>query len=351
MFQYIEKKNISRNTYYKKDKNRKETRISKEIYKKMTGGGLKLSKPSNVVKIHDYDVYYEYDPTQNRIVTDEYTSVYFGKQYDKDGNELNDVAVKIVENNETEISQVMTENSVLKRIESSTNPYPSCIPKLYAFKVQYPKYILITERFGPSLEALLKKRGKFSPSECVSILYKGIVALKVLHETGFVHNDIKPGNLCMGLHDPDNLKIIDFGISWTYPISKNDFSIPHNKINGTPYYVTPEIFHGKNKAVVSRHHDLQNLLYVILELANGYLPWKSVNLKGVSHHNWMSQRKEIADSKEIMVLSQIDKIADEHCRKILVEYFRIVFDSKWRNNPYTRPDYTKLEKLCIRYLS
>ena len=69
MYQYIEKKNACRNTYYKVDAAGKQTRISKEEYGKMAGGGLALSREyvkqvaktekTKNVKIQDYDAYYE----------------------------------------------------------------------------------------------------------------------------------------------------------------------------------------------------------------------------------------------------------------------------------------------------
>ena len=47
-------------------------------------------------------------------------------------------------------------------------------------------------------------------------------ALMILHSCGFVHADIKPENI---LITPNNqLKIIDFGISWKIGFPQNAFS-------------------------------------------------------------------------------------------------------------------------------
>ena len=37
--------------------------------------------------------------------------------------------------------------------------------------------------------------------------------LKKLHESGYVHADLKPENICIGLDDPHRIYLIDFGLS------------------------------------------------------------------------------------------------------------------------------------------
>jgi len=37
--------------------------------------------------------------------------------------------------------------------------------------------------------------------------------LKLLHELGFVHNDIKLENVVVGFDDPNRLYLIDFGLA------------------------------------------------------------------------------------------------------------------------------------------
>ena len=35
--------------------------------------------------------------------------------------------------------------------------------------------------------------------------------LRVLHEAGYLHNDLKPDNILVGLNDPEVVYLIDFG--------------------------------------------------------------------------------------------------------------------------------------------
>ena len=37
-----------------------------------------------------------------------------------------------------------------------------------------------------------------------------------MHELGFIHGDLKPENLLIGVNDPKNIYLIDFGVSKSY---------------------------------------------------------------------------------------------------------------------------------------
>lgn len=63
---------------------------------------------------------------------------------------------------------------------------------------------------------ILKKRS-ISESEAVLILKQAFTALKYLHSNNISHRDIKPENfLLRNKEDPNNIKLIDFGLSKDY---------------------------------------------------------------------------------------------------------------------------------------
>ena len=275
-------------------------------------------------------IYYK----NEKIASDPFTSIYFGAVYENDVKK-DDVVVKIVKDNFTELSQISIELSVLRRVEHQN--IAKYIPKKYSFLVNDNERILVIERFGPSLEQILNTYGKLSSSTCSAILYQGIEILQALNEAGFVHNDIKLGNMCIGLKDPEHLKLIDFGISWSFP-EKSSYVRTQHPINGTPYYVSPEIYYGKNLIPVSRKHDLQSLLYVILELVNGNLKWKEILLEDVPANAMYMKRKKIADLKETFIVSEIYKVEELKFRNLLLSYYDIV----WNIPLYEQPPYKKI---------
>mgnify|MGYP006093288189 CR=1 FL=1 len=46
--------------------------------------------------------------------------------------------------------------------------------------------------------------------------------IKVLHELGFVHNDLKLDNILVGFKDPSKIFLIDFGLSQSFTEQNGD---------------------------------------------------------------------------------------------------------------------------------
>jgi serine/threonine protein kinase len=293
--------------------------------------------------IIDNGISYLYYP-RDKIATDEFTTVYFGEAF-KGPRKVKDVVVKIVSaDSYEETSQLKNENIVFGQLyNSAVRPY---IPEIYLFRVSSgtrPYYTLISERVGPSLETFINKQ--LSIKTCLSILYQGIEALEALHNTGFVHDDIKSGNMCIGLSDPQNLKLIDLGLCMKFMESATGIPRYEDRDNGSPYYVSPDIWYGRNVQPVSRKHDLQSLLYVFLELYHGTLPWRSIRLEGVEYKFVAGRKKQIADQKQIFIVQQIDNILDPKAREILIYYYNLV----WSTGPFDKPNYKKLKAAVKRY--
>ena len=50
----------------------------------------------------------------------------------------------------------------------------------------------------------------------MSLIFFQIERIRVIHELGYVHNDIKLDNLLVGNKDPDMIYLIDFGLACKY---------------------------------------------------------------------------------------------------------------------------------------
>jgi serine/threonine protein kinase len=291
------------------------------------------------------DIIYSYYES-GAISTDEYTTIYFGEALNKRGKKLADIVIKIVKKvAPTEVNQLKNESLIVNGLAGT--PVAKYIPARYDFIAMdnSPEYILVSERVGPSLESLLKKYQTFSINSCLSVLYQGLEALAALHDTGFSHEDIKTGNMCIGLRDPQNLKLIDLGISIKYMVSKNAYPRFEDPTNGTPYYVSPDVWYGKGTTPVSRKHDLQSLLYVVLELYHGDLPWKKIKMEGINISKVPAARKQIADAKEAFIVELIYSTLDPVFIKILVNYYSKI----WELHSFETPPYAKLMDSIKKY--
>lgn len=80
----------------------------------------------------------------------------------------------------------------------------------------------------------------FDESHTRLIIHNLLQALKHIHQSGFIHKDIKHDNILFSHRDshPDSLKICDFGLAMECD-SFDDLRVM-NKIRGTPWFLAPE---------------------------------------------------------------------------------------------------------------
>ena len=78
------------------------------------------------------------------------------------------------------------------------------------FEAHGTAYIVMEYAEGETLSAFLERKGTLEESELKAILYPILDGLEVVHGTGFLHRDIKPGNII--IRDEDNSPVLlDFG--------------------------------------------------------------------------------------------------------------------------------------------
>ncbi|KAA6357765.1 MAG: putative Tau-tubulin kinase 1, partial [Streblomastix strix] len=157
---------------------------------------------------------------------------------------------------------------------------------------------------GPSLIDIVNRKPPYrlSLNSLLKIGVQRTEALMGLHQAGFVHRDIKPGNFVIGntLDTSDTIYLIDFG--------------------GILRYASLQTHHGFD---LGRNDDLISSLYVLIELRTGKLPWTSMKTK-----NEVCRMKQRYIGKELVnsMPKQFEKI-DEHLftRDFFVEpdYFMI----------------------------
>jgi serine/threonine protein kinase len=98
-----------------------------------------------------------------------------------------------------------------------------------------------------------------------------------IHEEGVVHRDIKPENFCVGKdeHNFDKLYILDFGLSKIFYSEDTGHIAPREgkSLLGDMMYASIANHEGKEQ---SRRDDLESILYMVIHLMAGSLPWTSV---------------------------------------------------------------------------
>ena len=119
---------------------------------------------------------------------------------------------------------------------------------------------------GESLEKKLKRDGRLSLKEIVSIGMQTAAGLAAAHEKGLIHRDIKPGNILLE-QSGQRVKLTDFGLAR----AAEDVHLTRSGlVAGTPLYMSPEQASGEE---LDARSDLFSLGVVLYELAAGEPPF------------------------------------------------------------------------------
>lgn len=100
-------------------------------------------------------------------------------------------------------------------------------PKVHYCFTAEPYNVMVMEMLGPSLEDLFNICGrKFSSKTIAMIGLQMIERIQSLHSTYYIHRDVKPDNICIGLgSNSKTLYLIDMAFCKRF-ISKNGNHIP-----------------------------------------------------------------------------------------------------------------------------
>jgi len=94
---------------------------------------------------------------------------------------------------------------------------------------------------GPSAAVLVKRNGPFAPERVVTLGCQLLDALAHAHLQGFIHRDVKPGNVLLTqLAGREMLKLADFGLGRAYQASAMSGLTVAGTSGGTPGYMPPE---------------------------------------------------------------------------------------------------------------
>ena len=126
-----------------------------------------------------------------------------------------------------------------------------------------------SSRWSTSRSATCAARIKqgIQPLRALTFLRQMAEALKVLHDAGVLHRDLKPGNVM--LRDESSVALIDYGLSKHVEL---DATLTNNgEIFGTPYYMSPEQGHGRDTDARSDIYSIGIIFYELLMRRKPYV--------------------------------------------------------------------------------
>lgn len=246
---------------------------------------------------------------------------------------MKEVAVK-VERPDVSFGFLKKEASILEILNTKTKSQG--IPKMF-YKGTAEIFggtcdAMVMEKLGPSLQKTLEHGSLFSPESAFRVGLQMLERLRQLHFAGYVHQDIKPANILVGVADPSILFLIDFGLAAQFRFSKI--------VKTTTRYIGTAFLSSiaGNKGLEQYpRDDLFALGYMLVFLVKGTLPWlKSVEIEPSALHEMTARLKEDTSLHELC----------DGLSGVFKEYFDVIH----KRGRLEFPDYDGLKELFRREL-
>lgn len=173
------------------------------------------------------------------------------------------------------IKSISKENISKDFINISMSLTHQNIGKIYNIYEDDSKVYMIMDFYegGELFDRIVTQKEIFTESQVKEIIKKLVIAVNYCHKKGVIHRDIKPENILFESNNLDSIRLIDFGLSIKYNFSLNNkpYELDKNSINGTPYYISPEVLNGE----IDFKSDVWSIGIVTYFLISRELPFNS----------------------------------------------------------------------------
>jgi serine/threonine protein kinase len=258
-----------------------------------------MSNPSPKFRLVDVD---DLDPEQDATAKDDLIGTTIGRRYTIQAHlggggmadvyrardeELGiDVAIKMLK---PELATgEMRARMVQEARAAAQVRHPNLVRVFGTGKTAYSAYIAMELLDGPNLETYLRERpgGCLPWNEALELLLPALAALHAVHERGYVHRDIKPGNILVA-HEPGcppRAVVIDLGLVKPDRALRDVAGPPTTEVGRvlcTPGYASPE---QAAQLPVDRRSDVYSMAITLYRVLAGRPPFH--NARGKPIHVW-----------------------------------------------------------------
>ena len=145
--------------------------------------------------------------------------------------------------------------------------HPNVIPIYDAGEIDGVLYLAMRYASGPSLQTLIRERGRLAAPQTVAIAAQIAAALDVAHEAGLVHRDVKPANVLLAAPGGPAY-LCDFGLAKR---TAAPGATRTGSFLGTVDYCSPEQIEGQP---LDRRSDVYSLGCVLFHCLTGRPPYE-----------------------------------------------------------------------------
>ena len=200
------------------------------------------------------------------------------------------VAVKVAKPGTREGSLVAREAKVLKLLGTT-----GCVPKVFHVDRAKGQQFIAMELCGKNLAEVQatpgRRTGGFGEALALEIGQHMLYCVAAVHFRGYIHRDIKPANFVVhhggggsgGGRGQGGVRVllVDFGLARKYTMKGGGHQPerPEAEFRGSKSYASIAAHLGKD---LSRRDDLWGVLFIMVELLHGQLPWREAGGRGES---------------------------------------------------------------------
>lgn len=168
----------------------------------------------------------------------------------------------------------------------------------FGFRDQFP-YIVMEFIEGQSLSKVFQD-GPMSWRRAVKIALQICDAVGHAHQHGFIHRDLKPGNILLVDGTEDIVKVVDFGLAGSSAFDGGRLT-SSGVLIGTANYMSPEICRGMK---ADERSDIYALGCILYEAIAGAPPYSADSPIGVIHQHAVANIPLIGHAIEDSTLPQ-----------------------------------------------
>ena len=229
------------------------------------------------------------------------------------------VAIKVEKNKNIRFSQLKNEASLLKYLSGCEG-----IPNIYLYAKSNEYSFLIMDLLGPSLEnILIKNKNNLPLNKVINYGLQMIDRIEYIHQRHIIHRDIKPENFLVSKNkfNQEIIYLIDFGLAKRFRDPKTGLHIPYKdgkSLTGTARFASIYTHLGIEQ---SRRDDLEGMIYTLIYLIKGRLPWQGLKAKSKEEKCQKIMEKKIDIPIDILCkgLHKNFGIILHYCRSLLFD--------------------------------
>lgn len=180
-----------------------------------------------------------------------------------------EVAVKLLYPHRANTA-LATQRLAAERLAGSCVHHPNVVEVLDAGTAAEGTPFLVMEHVrGQSLDQMVQLKGPVPLRRASAIVGRILAGLQALHDAGFVHGDVKSGNVLIdSVGGIDAIKLIDLGLAHASDkVERTEDCV----ISGTPEFMAPEVIRGDGAITGS---DLYAAGVVCYQLLTGTTPFE-----------------------------------------------------------------------------